>query len=83
MDEVKGKGDRTLKTRAPHEYHNRTRIELGGWPWPPGFDGCPNAAAGAELCAHHSPDWIASLHHVFKDLVDDVFLKDAEIAVAK
>src|SRR3569833_2024787 len=57
--------------------------DLCGRPWPFGFYIRRDAAAGAELAAHHSPHGIAGFHHVFEDLVDDVFLEDAEVAVAE
>lgn len=47
------------------------------------FDGGGDAAAGAEFSADDGPDGIAGLDDVFEDLVDDVFLEDAEVAVAE
>jgi hypothetical protein len=52
-------------------------------PWPAGFNGCGNTAAGTEFAADNGPDGVAGFHHVFEDLVDDVFLEDAEVAVAE
>jgi len=47
------------------------------------FDGGSDAAAGAELATDYGPGGIACLDHIFEDLVDDVFLEDAEVAVAE
>lgn len=58
-------------------------VDLFFGPGPAGFDGGGDAAAGTELAADDGPNRIAGFHHVFKDLVDDVFLKDAEVAVAE
>ena len=65
-----------------------TCLVLGGFTsllgaGPAGFYCCRYTAAGAELAAHYSPDRIARFHYVFKDLVDDVFLEDSEVAVAE
>ena len=59
------------------------RFALLIWTGPAGFDGGGDAAAGAEFAADDGPDGIAGFHHVFEDLVDDVFLEDAEVAVAE
>jgi len=47
------------------------------------FDGGGDAAAGAEFSTDDGPDGVAGLDDVFEDLVDDVFLEDAEVAVAE
>ena len=48
-----------------------------------GFDGGVDTAAGAEFSADYGPDGIAGFDDVFEDLVDDVFLEDAEVTVAE
>src|SRR4051794_27358036 len=58
------------------------RVLLIG-PWPFGFYIGGDAAAGAEFSADYGPDGLAGFHDVFEDLVDDVLLKDAEVAVAE
>src|SRR5580692_1557448 len=50
---------------------------------PAGFDGGSDAAAGAEHALDHCPDRIGGLHDVFQNLVDDVLLEDAQIAIAE
>ena len=52
-------------------------------PWPFRFYVSGDAAAGAEFAADYGPDGIAGFHDVFEDLVDDVFLEDAEVAIAE
>jgi hypothetical protein len=52
-------------------------------PGPARFDDCRNAAAGAEVSFDVGPNGIAGLHNVFEDLVDDILLEDAEIAVGE
>ena len=47
------------------------------------FDGGGNAASRAEFAADYCPDGIAGLHYVFQDLIDNVFLKNAEVAVTE
>jgi hypothetical protein len=49
---------------------------------PAGFYGGGDAAAGAEDAFDYGPNWVGGLDDVFEDLVDDVLLKDAEVAVA-
>jgi hypothetical protein len=49
---------------------------------PAGFYGGGYAAAGAELAADDGPDRLGGLDYVFEYLIDDVFLEDAEVAVA-
>jgi len=56
---------------------------LGGGPWPTSFNRCADAAARAELAFHNGPNRFASLDDVFQNLVDDVFLEDAQIAKAE
>ena len=50
---------------------------------PASFYGGGYAAAGAEFAAHYGPDRVAGFHNIFEDLVDDVLLEDAEVAVAE
>jgi hypothetical protein len=59
----------------------RDRLRAGARP--ASFNGGCDAAAGTEFSAHDSPDRIAGFNDVFKDLVDDVFLKDAEVSVTE
>ncbi len=42
-----------------------------------------DAAAGAEVAYDNGPDGIAGFDDVVEDLVDDVFLEDAEVAVGE
>jgi hypothetical protein len=46
-----------------------------------GFDYCGDAAAGTEVAYYVGPDGVGGFDDVIEDLVDDVFLKDAEVAV--
>lgn len=55
----------------------------GRRPRPACFHGGPNPPARPELPANNSPHRIAGLNHVFQHLVDDVFLKDAQVAVTE
>jgi hypothetical protein len=48
-----------------------------------GFDDGGDATAGAEVADDFCPDWVAGFDYVVKDLVDDVFLEDAEVAVGE
>ena len=48
-----------------------------------GFDDGGDAAAGAEVAGDFGPDGVAGFDDVVEDLVDDVFLKDAEVAVGE
>src|ERR1035441_929443 len=52
-------------------------------PGPARLDGGADAASGTELAAHHGPHRIAGLDHVLQNLVHDVLLEDAQIAVAR
>src|SRR5579884_580905 len=49
---------------------------------PPSFNGGSNSSAWAEDSAHHCPFGISGAYYIVQNSVDDVFLKDAEIAVA-
>src|SRR6516164_3601774 len=51
------------------------------WPWPPGLHRCPDAPARPEDSFHHGPLGFGGTHHVVKNSIDDVLLKDAEVAV--
>ena len=48
-----------------------------------GFDDGGDAAAGAEVADDFGPDGVAGFDDVVEDLVDDVFLEDAEVAVGE
>src|SRR6202040_47741 len=48
-----------------------------------GFDDGGDAAAGAEVADDDGPDWVAGFDDVVEDLVDDVFLEDARVAVGE
>jgi hypothetical protein len=48
-----------------------------------GFDDGGDASAGAEVADDLCPDGIAGFDDVVEDLVDDVLLKDAEVAVCE
>jgi hypothetical protein len=48
-----------------------------------GGDDSGDAAAGAEVSYDHGPDWVTGFDDVVEDLVDDVFLEDAEVAVGE
>jgi hypothetical protein len=48
-----------------------------------GGDDGGDAAAGAEVAYDDCPDWVAGFDYVVEDLVDDVFLEDAEVAVGE
>src|ERR1035437_1919295 len=50
---------------------------------PAGLNGSANAATGPELATNHRPHRIGSLDHVFQDLVHDIFLKNAKVAVTE
>jgi len=52
-------------------------------PWPAGFDCGADAAAGVVFAFDYGPHWVAGFHHIFENLVDDVFLEDAQVAVAE
>src|SRR5579872_562765 len=44
-------------------------------------DGGRNSAARTEFPVNFGPYWLGPLRHVLENLIDDVFLKDAEVAV--
>src|ERR1700685_722378 len=48
-----------------------------------GFDDGGDASAGAEVADYLGPDGVGGFDDVVEDLVDDVFLEDAEVAVDK
>ena len=48
-----------------------------------GFDHSGDAAAGTEVAYYFGPDGVGGFDYVVEDLVDDVFLKDAEVAVGE
>jgi hypothetical protein len=51
--------------------------------WVEGFDDGGDAAAGAEVAYYFGPDGVGGFDDVVEDLVDDVFLEDAEVAVGE
>ena len=53
------------------------------WPGVSGFDDGRDAASGAEVADDFCPDGVAGFDYVVEDLVDDVFLEDAEVAVGE
>jgi len=57
-------------------------LEALGRGWE-GFDDGGDAAAGAEVADDFGPDGVAGFDYVVEDLVDDVFLEDAEVAVGE
>ena len=48
-----------------------------------GFDDGGDSAAGAEVADYLGPDGIAGFYDVVEDLVDDIFLEDAEVAIGE
>src|SRR5262249_21670874 len=48
-----------------------------------GGDDGSESAAGGECADHGRRDRVGCLHHVAKDAIDDVFLKDADVSVRK
>jgi len=60
-----------------------TENDLFGRAGPAGYDCGADAAAGAEDAFDFGPDGISGFDDVFENLVDDVFLEDAEVAVAE
>jgi hypothetical protein len=48
-----------------------------------GFDDGGDAAARTEVADYFGPDRVAGFDDVIEDLVDDVLLKDAEVAVGE
>ena len=56
---------------------------LGLWTGPAGFDDGRDPSARTEITFYNGPDGVASLYEIFKNLVDDVFLKDAQVAIAE
>ena len=48
-----------------------------------GFDDGRDTSAGAEVAYYVSPDWVAGFDYVVEDLVDDVLLKDAQVAIGE
>jgi hypothetical protein len=48
-----------------------------------GFDDGGDASAGTEVSCNFGPDGIGGFDDVVENLVDDVFLEDAEIAVGE
>src|ERR1700761_4389979 len=48
-----------------------------------GGDDGGDAAAGAEVADDDGPDWVAGFDYVVEDLVDDVLLKDAQVAIGE
>jgi len=61
----------------------KVEVDLRLGAWPAGFYYGGDAATGAEVALDYGPDWIAGFYYVFEDLVGDVLLEDAEIAIAE
>jgi len=55
----------------------------GAWARPASFNSGCDSAARAEYTANHGPDGVTGLYDVFENLVDDVLLKDSQIAIAE
>src|SRR5579864_1833827 len=51
-------------------------------PWPPRDDRRRDPAPRTKFASHLGPHRPRPLHHIFQHLVDDVLLKDPQIAVA-
>ena len=48
-----------------------------------GFDNSGDSAAGTEVADDFGPDGIAGFNDIVEDLIDDVFLKDAEVTIGE
>src|SRR6266851_5752089 len=48
-----------------------------------GFDDGGDAASGAEVADYLGPDGVGGFDDVVEDLVDDVLLEDAEVAIGE
>ena len=58
----------------------------GGWVFGSGVGGGDyggDASAGAEVAGDDGPDGVGGFDYVVEDLVDDVFLEDAEVAIGE
>ena len=55
----------------------------GFWAGPACLNRRADAAAGTEDSVDYGPDGVGGFDDVFEHLVDDVFLKDAEVAVTE
>src|SRR4030095_7193934 len=66
-------------------YHSQRRYTgLGsfrGSPGPVRHDLRPDPAAWAKVALHHGPFRLSRFHHIIKYLIDDVLLKDTEVAI--
>jgi hypothetical protein len=51
-------------------------------PRPPCDDCRRDPAARAEFALHFRPHWLAPTHYILKHTVDDIFLKNPQVAVA-
>ena len=56
---------------------------VAGGAGPAGVDDGGDAAAWAELAVNVGPDGVAGFDDVLEDLIDDVFLEDAEVAIGE
>ena len=59
------------------------RSALNAWTRPAALDDRRNAAAGPELPLDDGLYRVAGLHHILQHLIDDVLLKDSEIAIGE
>lgn len=80
---MRSKDSRALRNITAEHDPPTGAPDLRGRPGPARFNGCAYAAAWTEFTFHNSPHRIASLHDVCQDLVHDVLLKDAEVAVTE
>src|ERR1700691_4688499 len=88
LDGVAGIGMRIAAERAEACPSARLRIGLGCLLFGfrarvGGFDDGGDAATGAEVANDLGPDRVAGFDDVVEDLVDDVFLEDAQIAIGE
>jgi hypothetical protein len=51
------------------------------FPRPGGLDGGSNSTAGTEDTAYRGRLRLGGAHYIFQHLIDDVFLKNAEVAI--
>src|SRR5438105_11669499 len=48
-----------------------------------GLDHCANAAARPEVAADYCPYWPGGSHHIFEHAIDNVLLKNSQVAVGE
>src|SRR5438552_16452614 len=51
--------------------------------WISGLDHCADAAARPEVAAYYCPYWPGGSHHIFEHAIDNVLLKNSQVAVGK